>query len=157
MKVIVNHKDIFEVQSSDIDGLDIVSIGNNTYHLLHKNKSYTIQVLERSDDGKALLLNINGEMLNTSIETEYDTLLKKLGMDQAPNSGSLDLKAPMPGLVLDVQINPGDKITKGDGLLVLEAMKMENVLKASGNGKVKDVKVKSGDSVNKNDILITFE
>ena len=68
-----------------------------------------------------------------------------------------DIKAPMPGLVLQISVGPGDTVEKGDPLLILEAMKMENVLKAPGSGTVKKVSVNQGQAVEKNQLLIEME
>jgi len=68
-----------------------------------------------------------------------------------------DLKAPMPGLVLDVLVKEGQQIKKGENLLVLEAMKMENNLKALSDAVVKKVNVGKGARVEKNEILIELE
>ena len=157
MKVTVNEQSEFQLDLTDIEDLDIVSIGNNMFHLLDQNKSYTIHVIDQSDDGKQIQLMINGALHDVSIQDKYDELLHKLGMDNLAQSKALELKAPMPGLVLDVQVKVGDTISKGNGLIVLEAMKMENVLKASSDGIVKSIKANKGDSVNKNDVLIEFE
>jgi biotin carboxyl carrier protein len=67
------------------------------------------------------------------------------------------VKAPMPGLVLRVQVKVGDAVKKGDALLVLEAMKMENVIKAEGEGIVKAIKVNEKQAVEKNTLLIEME
>ncbi|MBY0435500.1 MAG: acetyl-CoA carboxylase biotin carboxyl carrier protein subunit, partial [Cyclobacteriaceae bacterium] len=66
------------------------------------------------------------------------------------------VKAPMPGLIIDLRVNAGDTVKTGDPLLVLEAMKMENIIKAPGDGTVKQVKIKKGDSVEKGQLLIEF-
>ncbi len=62
----------------------------------------------------------------------------------------------MPGLIIDLRVKDGDAVMPGDPLLILEAMKMENMIKASAAGIVKSVKVKKGDSVEKNQVLIEF-
>ncbi len=67
------------------------------------------------------------------------------------------LRAAMPGLVVKVEVEPGQKIKKGDSLLIVEAMKMENEIKAQSPGVVKEIKVKPGQPVEKNQILIVFE
>jgi len=72
-------------------------------------------------------------------------------------AGSLkEIKAPMPGLILDLKVAPGDQVQKGDVLLILEAMKMENSIKSPGDGVVKEVKVSLKQSVEKNQVLIQF-
>ena len=69
---------------------------------------------------------------------------------------SASVLLPMPGMVLNVLVKEGDAVKKGDELLVLEAMKMENNIKAPGDGIVSEISVKSGDKVEKNQILIRF-
>jgi len=68
-----------------------------------------------------------------------------------------NVKAPMPGLVLDILVEPGQSVQKGDNLLILEAMKMENIIKASGSGVVKNIPVHKKDAVEKNQLLIEME
>jgi biotin carboxyl carrier protein len=73
------------------------------------------------------------------------------------NSNKINhIKAPMPGLIIDLKVKVGDKVKTGDSLLILEAMKMENILKSPGDGMVKNVTVKKGDSVEKGHILVEF-
>lgn len=91
------------------------------------------------------------------LKDKYDELLQQLGMDKMLSAKVNDLKAPMPGLVLDVLVKEGQQIKKGENLLVLEAMKMENNLKAVSDAVVKKVKVGKGARVEKNEILIELE
>ena len=86
-----------------------------------------------------------------------DLLLEKLGIDNAATQGKNDVKAPMPGLILDVLVDIGDEVKKGTPLLILEAMKMENIIKSPGDGLVSDVLVKVGASVEKNHTLLLHE
>ena len=67
-----------------------------------------------------------------------------------------DIKAPMPGLILDIMVEVGQEVKKGDALMILEAMKMENVLKSTGEGTITSIEVEKGQSVEKNNILIKF-
>lgn len=71
-------------------------------------------------------------------------------------AGSIEVKAPMPGTILDVKANVGDSVTKGQVIAVLEAMKMENDIVAPEAGKVASINVKKGDSVNTGDIIATL-
>ena len=80
-----------------------------------------------------------------------------MGLENALTPKISDLKAPMPGLVLQVLVNPGDTVAKGDKILVLEAMKMENAIKSPTDGIISDVFVKQGLAVDKNQLLITFK
>jgi biotin carboxyl carrier protein len=68
-----------------------------------------------------------------------------------------DLKAPMPGLVLQILVEPGQEIKKGDKILILEAMKMENAIKAPADAIVAQIHINPGTAVDKNQLLITFQ
>lgn len=74
-----------------------------------------------------------------------------------PSGGGASVTAPMPGVILDIKVSPGDQVNEGDTLLILEAMKMENEISAASAGKVTDIPVKKGDSVNAGDVLIVIE
>ena len=113
--------------------------------------------MERSENGKTFTLKINGQLLELNAKDHYDLLLEQMGMSAAHTAKATKLKAPMPGKVLDVMVQPGQAVAKGEGLLILEAMKMENMLKAEQEGTVKSVNVSVGDAVEKNNVLIDFE
>ena len=91
------------------------------------------------------------------LQDKLDLLLVKMGINSTTSSEIRQIKAPMPGLILDINIATGTNVKKGDKLLVLEAMKMENIIKSPVDGTVKDVKVDLGESVNKNQLLVEFE
>jgi len=99
---------------------------------------------------------VNKTIYKIELKDKMDILLEKMGIDMSAVAAVNDLKAPMPGLVLDILVEEGQEIHKGDQLIVLEAMKMENVLKAEGDGIIKSIEVNQGTSVEKNQILINF-
>jgi biotin carboxyl carrier protein len=125
--------------------------------VLINHQSYTIELLEKSENGKTMQILVNGVKQEVSIKDKYDALLSQLGMDKLMSTKANVVKAPMPGLVLRVQVKVGDAVKKGDALLVLEAMKMENVIKAEGEGIVKAIKVNEKQAVEKNTLLIEME
>jgi biotin carboxyl carrier protein len=124
--------------------------------VIYQNKSYNIELVERNEDGKAVVIKVNGTLYQVGIEDQYDELLKKLGMDSSSANKVLEIKAPMPGLVLNVIVTEGQEVNKGDSLLVLEAMKMENIIKSPTGGIVKKILIRKGDKVEKNEILLQF-
>ncbi len=136
---------------------DLRKIRNNHFHLIRDNKSYSLEVVKVDLENKSVTLKINNKPVTVQVKDRYDQLLQKLGMDIKASSKVNDIKAPMPGMVLKVLVEEGQEIKKGDSVLVLEAMKMENVLKSAGDGKVKSLKVKPGDKVDKNQILVVME
>mgnify|MGYP001211168504 FL=1 len=100
---------------------------------------------------------MNNQEITVSIEDKYDALLKQLGMENMKSQKVNEVKAPMPGLVLNILVKPGQEIAKGDGLFVLEAMKMENIIKSPTDALVKSIEVEKGVAVEKNQVLVTFE
>ena len=137
--------------------LDIQKIDSRTWHILKEEKSYYVQWGDCSEDGKSFSLKINGKLFQLQAKDHYDLLLEQMGMSATHSVKTRKLKAPMPGKVLDVLVEKGQSVTKGEGLLILEAMKMENLLKAEQDGIIKSLNVSVGDAVEKNIILIEFE
>ena len=133
---------------------DIKQVGPYSYNIIYNGESMNLEVLTSDGKNKKHQLKINGKVVGVQLEDKFDELLKKLGMDAASSQKIGDLKAPMPGLVVNIPVSEGDVIKKGDVLLILEAMKMENALKAVADATVKKVMVKTGQAVEKNQVLI---
>lgn len=133
---------------------NVSRVTENVYHVLRENRSYTVELLD-SAEGKALM-KVNGNVYETEVVDKFDALLKSLGMEKGGGSKVNDLKAPMPGLVLKVEVAVGDSLKKGDRVLVLEAMKMENVIKAPSDATVASVEVEQGNTVDKNQVMVRF-
>lgn len=136
--------------------LDSTELGANKTHVLYRNNSYNIEVVELNKEEKTAIVKVNGNIYTLTIKDQFDQLLKQLGMDNLAVNKIQQIKAPMPGLVLNVLVAEGAEVKKGDNLLVLEAMKMENMIKSPTDGVVKKVAIKQGDKVEKNEILISF-
>ena len=137
--------------------MDLIESKPGVYHLLYKGKSYEVEILERLVDEKKITLRVNGNSYTLQVKDQFDALLEKMGLENLGQTKVKDMKAPMPGLVLSVEVASGAEVKKGDALLVLEAMKMENVLKSPTDGIVSSLAVKEGDAVEKNQLLLTFE
>lgn len=137
--------------------VDTCQIDEDTFHLLHKNKSYRVKIVEINRVNKTCIIKVNANKYSLAIEDQFDILLRELGFDNLNALKVADLKAPMPGLVLKISCTEGAQVKKGDNLLVLEAMKMENSIKAPADLKIKSLKVKPNDTVEKNQVMIVFE
>ena len=133
---------------------DQINVGTNRFHILKNNQSYLCEVLSADVQKKSFTIKVNGKIFQTEVKDRFDDLLRQLGMDKVAAHKVNEIKAPMPGLVLKLIAKEGDEIKEGDSLLILEAMKMENVIKSSGNGKVKMIRVKERDAVEKNQVLV---
>ena len=137
--------------------VDLREIRSGIFHLIVNHKSFNVEVMEADTKTKTYKLLVNNRVFSVSLKDKLDDLLHELGMDASSSAKVNDLKAPMPGLVLDVLVNEGEKINKGDTLIVLEAMKMENALKAIADATVKKISVKKGNTVEKNQVLVHLE
>ena len=135
---------------------DIVALGAGRYHVLHEGRSYNAQVVSVDAAAKSMVLKINGQRIELAAKDRFDLLLERLGMSNAAAAKVNELKAPMPGLIVDIRVVPGQTVLKGDPLLVLEAMKMENILKAPADGTVANLKVYLRDNVQKGQVLVQF-
>lgn len=136
---------------------DVSFLPNGLISILYNGKSYT-GILEQIDrKAKEVTVRVNGQIYKAAIKEPIDQLLSTMGLDLKAMQKAEPVKAPMPGLVLRVLVTPGQQINKGDGLLVLEAMKMENVLKAAGPATVKAIKVSERTAVEKGTVLIELE
>ncbi len=148
-------------KSGTIDGVDfsfdIVEISKNCYHMIKDNKSYNIELVKIDFENKSFVVKVNNEKHELKVYDEFDLLLKKMGYKDELDKKVNNILAPMPGLVLDILVEKGSKINKDDNILVLEAMKMENILKSPIDGIVKNINCKKNSTVNKNQILIEFE
>ncbi|HAA13591.1 MAG TPA: acetyl-CoA carboxylase biotin carboxyl carrier protein subunit [Cytophagales bacterium] len=163
-KAQVNDKKALKVESNNTgltveDNLldwDIQKLRDGYYHIVYQDQSYTAELVSFDKEEKEFDFLIGGHNLKVKVQDRFDLLLDKLGMTDLASAVAADLKAPMPGLVLEIMVQPGQEVQKGDAVLILEAMKMENVLKAPGDGTVTGVQVAKGDSVEKNQVMIQF-
>lgn len=159
----VNNKS-FEVQQ-DGDNLfvngellnwDVVKVQDGYFHIIYNHKSYRAEIVKTDPATKTFTWKINNRLYTVNLKDKFDLLLEKLGMTHAAGNKVNSVKAPMPGLIIDLKVKEGDTVNQGDPLLILEAMKMENILKSPGDGVVKTIKIKKGDSVEKGHVLIEF-
>lgn len=135
---------------------DIIKMPNGGYNLLLDNKSYSIQVQHKNPSTGDISLLINGRSVDAKLQNKLAELLKSMGMESGKKKLK-ELKAPMPGLVLDVLVKSGDTVVAGQELLVLEAMKMENAIKSPQDGVIGEISIHKQDKVEKNQILLSFE
>ena len=154
----------FEVEILDdsqvsVDGVvyhvDFESVsGQPVYTMLVDGKSYEAHILQDEDEWQVLL---RGTLYTAQVEDERERRLRGAMGAGEGDAGEYILKAPMPGLVIQVPVEEGQEVKKGDVLLILESMKMQNELKSPRDGKVLRVQVAEGDSVEQRETVLVVE
>ena len=152
----VNLIQTISLDSKKLD-FEITDLGKQVYKIKSDKKEEIIEVLAVDIHTKTMKIRHNHSIHDLVFKNELDLVLDKMGIKRAVESSSSDIKAPMPGKVIDIVVNEGDSVLKGAPILILEAMKMENVLKAENDCKIKKVLVTSSESVEKNQILVELE
>ncbi|NNE71459.1 MAG: biotin/lipoyl-binding protein [Rhodothermales bacterium] len=130
-------------------------LGDGRYAVLHRGTSRLLTIESRSEDG--IVVRTAAGKRSITWKDRRALLLEEMGFEAGTAAQDREVRAPMPGLVLSVMVEPGQEVSVGDGLVVLEAMKMENELRAGADGIVKRVMVHVGDAVGKDDLLIEVE
>jgi biotin carboxyl carrier protein len=139
-----------------IDGqaypIDLRAIDEVTYSLLLENNSF--EALVDLGSGEDINVLLRGRLYAAQVMDERATRLSKAGEGGATSSGELTLKSPMPGLIVAIPVNEGEAVKKGQTLIVLESMKMENELRAPRDGTIGSIKVKLRQSVDQHQPLV---
>ena len=155
MKGTVNTR--FDFELDEVVNWDIVEVKEGRFHIVYNNKSFVADVLTHDRKNKSFEIIINNNTYSVQLKDRFDELLHDLGMDVGSSNKDNDVKAPMPGRVLEILVKEGDAVAEGDGLIVLEAMKMENIIKSTREGVLKHIQATEGDSVEKNAVLLSYE
>jgi acetyl/propionyl-CoA carboxylase alpha subunit len=147
----------FEIQSDSIDQLDVVENGALSFHVLNECKSFTFRLVHVDPEQKLYTFTCKGKTLTVQLFNRTEMQVESLGLRDNGSLHVQEVEAPMPGLVLSVSVSPGEEVTTGQPLMILEAMKMENVITSPREGMISTVEVKAGDTVEKLQVLITFQ
>jgi biotin carboxyl carrier protein len=156
-KANVNNRFELDVHFDHIENLDAVDIQNGRLHIIKQGRTYIAEVIESDFYKKSFLIEVNGNVYTVELADAFDQLVKQLGLSIAVDRKISEIPAPMPGLVLEIMVKPGEEIQEGTPLLILEAMKMENILKAPGKGVIGSVEVEKGQAVEKGQLLIRMD
>lgn len=139
------------------DGAVVKWDDHKFFSIEHHGKVFHGEVIDDNTEGNLLTLKINHRVFTVSKKGELDNLIKELGLDKPKIKQLKELEAPMPGRIVSIAVEIGQVLSVGDEILSLEAMKMENVLKAEGVGTVKRICFTNDDVVDKGAVLIEFE
>ncbi|MEO1032890.1 MAG: acetyl-CoA carboxylase biotin carboxyl carrier protein subunit [Bacteroidota bacterium] len=156
-KAKVNASYEFDINEAALEQLDAVETSTNQYHILHDNASIKAKILDTDFNKKHYRIKVNNSIYEVAISDTLDQQIAALGFEIGSSKKVSDIKAPMPGLILEINVKEGQEVKEDDALVILEAMKMENVINSPREGVIKSLKVKQGDTVEKNALLIEFE
>lgn len=147
----------FKLDASDVSKADIIKISKSKEHVLFDNKSIITETIASDFNSKSYKVKVNNNTYNIQINNDLDLLIKDMGFEVGASKLVNEIKAPMPGLILDIIVKAGQEVKENDSLLILEAMKMENIITSPRYGKIKSISITKGRAVEKNELLIEFE
>ncbi len=153
----VNNSTEFNITKQQVIRLDSVKSMKNSFHILQNNAPFHAEIISSNFNDKSYTVKVNNNTYTVSISDATDQLIKDMGFTVGASKQVNEIKAPMPGLILDINVNVGDEIKEDDPLLILEAMKMENSILSPRNGIIKSVGVTKGEAVDKGVLLVEFE
>lgn len=156
-KITVDGDKSFDFSSKDADSLDSISLQENKFQVLKDDVSYQTEILSADFLNRNYTVLVNGNEYEVNIARPLDQLIKEMGFEVGAGKQVNAIKAPMPGLILSINVSVGQEVQENDSLLILEAMKMENNFASPRAGIIKSIMVEKGQAVDKGQLLIEFE
>ena len=156
----MSENSIFVIDGVEIEagsGAEVHWIDRDFFELIYQGKSFKGEILNRDIENRKLSLKLNHRVFALKKKFALDELIAELGLDKVKVKQLKEIGSPMPGRILNIQVQVGDHVKVGDPILSLEAMKMENILKSDGEGVVKRVAIEKEQVVDKGQLLIAFE
>jgi len=156
-KVKVNDSFNYDLKSSDISKLDVLKLSNSKFHVINDYKSFEIKIEKTDFLKKEYTIQVNSNYYTVKIANKLELLIKEMGFSVGSTKKVNDIKAPMPGLIITINVKEKQEVKEGEILLILEAMKMENTIVSPKDGIIKSIHIKSGGTVEKGELMIEFE
>ena len=156
-KIAVNDTFHFDMEKESMSQLDAVPMAENAFHVLHQNTPYKAEVIASDFNHKRYTVKVNNTNYTVSIADSLDILIKEMGFEVGLTKQVNAIKAPMPGLILEISVVVGQSVKENDNMIILSAMKMENSFLSPRDGVIKTIAVAVGDAVEKGQLLIEFE
>lgn len=147
----------FAFSREDIAAADLIKKSPVSFNILHNRRSVNAVLVAADIASKKLTIEIEGENFVVEIKEELDLMLEKMGFGLATDKQIKEIKAPMPGLVLEIAVSVGQVVKEGDKILILQAMKMENSIVIHASATIKRIAVSTGDAVEKGQVLVELE
>jgi len=145
------------IDKQAVEKIDISSINDTHFHVLKNAKAYNVELISSNFLEKEVTVSVNGNTHTLKIEDSYDQMVKEMGLFSNASQKLNNVKAPMPGLIIDILVEEGQEIEEGTPLIILSAMKMENIILSQGEGTITSISVKKEDAVEKGQIIIEVE
>ena len=145
---------VFTFTSDEIDAMDIIKKSPGEFNLIRDHQSVNAKVKSFDVTGKKVAIEVEGESFDIEIKDELDQMLESMGFGIASTKHIKDIKAPMPGLVLEISVEEGQEVKEGERILILEAMKMENSIMIHADATINKILVKAGQAVDKGQLLV---
>ncbi|QVY65699.1 acetyl-CoA carboxylase biotin carboxyl carrier protein subunit [Polaribacter sp. Q13] len=156
-QVKVNDTFDFNIDEQAVKKLDTLQVSDSEFHVLDNHLSYKTEITKSNFNEKSYSVKVKNTVYDVNIHDQLDTLIKEMGFEIGITKEVNEIKAPMPGLILDINVSVGMEVKEHDTLLILEAMKMENALTSPRAGIIKTISVTKGETVDKDQLLIAFE
>jgi biotin carboxyl carrier protein len=144
----------FSFDEAAVNAAGIIQKSPSEFNLILNHRSVTVKLLKEDAGGKKATFDIDGEIFETEIKDSLAQMLDEMGFSTASSKQIKEIKAPMPGMVLEVNVKEGQEVKEGDKLLILGAMKMENSITIPADAIIKRIAVKAGQAVEKGQVLI---
>jgi biotin carboxyl carrier protein len=148
---------IFTFTKAEIDAIDLVKKTPTEFNVVKDHRSVNAKIIEADSTAKKQTIEVDGESFLIEIEDELDQVLDKMGFGAVANKQIKEIKAPMPGLVLEIAVIEGQEVKEGDKILILVAMKMENSILVHSNASIKRIAVTAGQAVEKGQVLVELD
>ena len=148
---------VFSIDQAAAAAADIVQKSSTEFNIVKDHRSVNATLVNSDASGKKLTVEVDGETFEVEIKDELDQMLDVMGFSKATTKLIKEIKAPMPGMVLEVVVSDGQEVNEGDKILILGAMKMENSIMIQTNAKIKRVAVTVGQAVEKGQVLVELE
>lgn len=147
----------FTIDKAAVEAADMVKKSPTEFNLIKDHRSVNAHLLETDITGKRVKIEVDGETFDIEIKDTLDQMLDQMGFNSASTKHIKEVKAPMPGMVLEVSVTEGQQVKEGERLLILSAMKMENSILIHADATIKKVKVSAGQAVDKGQVLVELE
>lgn len=148
---------VFSIDEMQLYEVDIEQKSHSIFSCIKNGRSVSATIIDNSIDPKKIKVEVDGEVFTIEIKDQLDQMLDEMGFSKTSSRQIKEIKAPMPGMVLDITVTEGQKVKEGDKLLILGAMKMENSILISVDAVIKKITISAGQAVEKGQVLVELE